>query len=106
MSDHLAASAANDVPSTYDVIVVGLGGLGAATTCHLARAGQRVLGIEQFGLGHDRGASHDTSRILRHSYHRADYVRLTKQAYADWADLEQVSGRQLVTTTGGLDLCP
>jgi sarcosine oxidase len=100
------ASAAADVPSTYDVIVVGLGGLGAATTCQLARAGQRVLGIEQFELGHDRGASHDTSRILRHSYHRPDYVRLTKQAYADWTALEEASGQQLVTTTGGLDLCP
>jgi sarcosine oxidase len=99
-------TAASDVPSTYDVIVVGLGGLGAATTCQLAWAGQRVLGIEQFELGHDRGASHDTSRILRHSYHRPDYVRLTMEAYADWAALEETSGQQLVMTTGGLDMCP
>jgi sarcosine oxidase len=101
----LAAETA-DVPSTYDLIVVGLGGLGAATTCQLAWAGQRVLGIEQFRLGHDRGASHDTSRILRNSYHRPDYVRLSRQAYADWSKLEEASGQQLVTTTGGLDLCP
>ena len=100
------AEAATDVPSTYDVIVVGLGGLGAATTYHLARAGARVLGVEQFALGHDRGASHDTSRILRHSYHRPDYVRLSLQAYADWAELEQAAGQRLVTTTGGIDLCP
>ena len=35
----------------------------------LARRGHSVLGLEQFELGHHRGASHDTSRILRHSYH-------------------------------------
>lgn len=104
MSDY--PTDAVDVPPAYDAIVVGLGGLGAATTYHLARAGVRVLGIEQFALGHDRGASHDSSRILRHSYHRPDYVRLTQHAYADWAHLEEASGRQLVTTTGGLDLCP
>ncbi|MFF7178612.1 N-methyl-L-tryptophan oxidase [Streptomyces sp. NPDC008121] len=90
----------------YDVVVVGLGGLGSAAAWHLAAAGHRVLGIEQFELGHDRGASHDTSRILRHSYHRPDYVRLTKDAYADWAHLERSAGRTFVTRTGGLDLCP
>jgi monomeric sarcosine oxidase len=95
-----------DVPSTYDVIVVGLGALGAATSSHLAWSGQRVLGLEQFALGHARGASHDTSRILRHSYHRPDYVRLTKEAYTDWAYVEEISGERIVTTTGGLDLCP
>ncbi|MDX3342665.1 N-methyl-L-tryptophan oxidase [Streptomyces baarnensis] len=91
---------------SFDVIVVGLGGLGSATAWHLARSGRRVLGLEQFTFGHDRGASHDTSRILRHSYHRPDYVRLTRHAYADWSDLERESGERLVTRTGGVDLCP
>ena len=65
-----------------------------------------MLGLEQFALGHGRGASHDTSRILRHSYHTPEYVRLTVQAYADWADLEEVSAQRLVTVVGGLDLFP
>jgi monomeric sarcosine oxidase len=86
--------------------VVGLGALGSATAYALARAGHRVVGLERFPLGHELGASHDASRILRHSYHRADYVRLTQDAYADWADLERVSGEDLVTLTGGLDLFP
>ena len=89
-----------------EYIVVGLGALGSATAYALARAGHRVVGLERFALGHELGASHDTSRILRHSYHRADYVRLTHDAYADWADLERVSGEDLVTMTGGLDLFP
>jgi sarcosine oxidase len=91
---------------TFDVIVVGLGGLGSAAAWHLAESGHRVLGLEQFALGHDRGASHDTSRILRHSYHRPDYVRLTRAAYADWEHAEQAAGERFVTQTGGLDLCP
>ena len=90
----------------YDVVVVGLGALGSAAALHLARRGQRVLGLERFELGHRRGASHDTSRILRHSYHTPAYVRLTQEAYDDWAQLERWSGEQLVTVTGGLDLFP
>ena len=90
----------------YDAVVVGLGALGSAAAMHLARGGQRVLGLERFELGHKRGASHDTSRILRHSYHTPGYVRLTQEAYADWADLERWSGEQLVNVVGGLDLFP
>ncbi len=89
-----------------DYVVVGLGGLGSAATWELARRGHRVLGLERFGLGHARGASHDASRILRQSYHSPEYVRLTQEAYADWARLEQESGEHLVTTVGGLDLFP
>ena len=87
-------------------MVVGLGALGSSAAMHLARRGQRVLGLERFELGHRRGASHDSSRILRHSYHTPAYVRLTQEAYADWAALERWSGEQLVTVTGGLDLFP
>ncbi len=90
--------------NTY--VVAGLGALGSATAMELARRGHHVVGLERFELGHDRGASHDTSRILRHSYHTPDYVRLTQDAYADWARLEQDSGSTLVTTVGGLDLFP
>ncbi|WP_168929536.1 N-methyl-L-tryptophan oxidase [Nocardioides sp. GY 10113] len=90
----------------YDAVVVGLGALGSAAAWQLARRGLSVLGLEQFELGHARGASHDTSRILRHSYHTAEYVRLTQEAYADWADLSAAAGRDLVTVVGGLDLFP
>jgi sarcosine oxidase len=91
---------------TYDLVVVGLGALGSSTAWHAARRGLRVLGLEQFELGHDRGASHDTSRILRHSYHTPAYVGLTFDAYEDWADLEDATGETFVTITGGLDLFP
>ncbi len=89
-----------------EYVVVGLGALGSATCYELARRGHRVLGLERFELGHTRGASHDTSRIVRHSYHTPAYVRLTLAAYEDWARLERAAHRRLVMPTGGLDLFP
>jgi sarcosine oxidase len=92
----------------YDVIVVGLGGIGSAAAYRLAAAGggRRILGLEQFELGHDRGASSDVSRITRLSYHRREYVELAIEAQVAWRDVEQASGDTIVTLTGGLDLAP
>ncbi len=90
----------------YEYVVIGLGGLGSAAAYFLAKRGCSVLGLEQFEFAHSRGASHDTSRILRHSYHTPEYVALTFAAYDDWAMLEVDSGEQLVTQVGGLDLFP
>jgi len=89
-----------------DVIVVGGGALGSATAWQLARRGVDVILLERFDFGHRNGASHDTSRILRRSYHTPGYVRLAGEAYEDWALLEHESGESLVTTTGGLDFFP
>ncbi|MDO8364456.1 MAG: N-methyl-L-tryptophan oxidase [Actinomycetota bacterium] len=88
------------------VAVVGLGGLGSAAAYSLARRGADVIGFEQFELGHVRGASHDHSRIIRRSYHTPHYVRLTADAYRAWRDVENHSGQQVITTTGGIDLFP
>ena len=89
-----------------DVIVLGLGGIGGAAAYWLARRGARVIGLEQFELGHDRGESQDHSRIIRLSYHDAAYVRLAQAAYASWAEVSEEAGTRLVLETGGLDLYP
>lgn len=92
--------------SGANVAIVGLGGLGSSAAWEATRRGYTVIGFEQFALGHERGASHDTSRILRHSYHTPHYVDLTFRAYDAWAQLENESGVKLVTQTGGVDLFP
>ena len=91
----------------YDSIVLGLGrvrqrgGLLAGPA-----AGQGVLGLEQFELGHVRGESQDHSRIIRLSYHAPHYVEMAKHAFTAWHEVERDSGEQLVLRTGGLDLGP
>jgi sarcosine oxidase len=93
--------------SSYDVIVIGLGGIGSAAAYRLAATpGMRILGLEQFELGHDRGASQDVSRITRRSYHRREYVELAITAQAAWREVEQAAGETILTMTGGLDLAP
>ena len=91
----------------WDAVVIGLGGFGSAAAYWLStRPGVRVLGLEQFEFDHPNGASQDHSRIIRLSYHRRDYVRLAKRAYATWAEVEAASGARIITTTGGIDLYP
>ncbi|MEO5704269.1 MAG: N-methyl-L-tryptophan oxidase [Candidatus Limnocylindrales bacterium] len=93
--------------NAYDAIVVGLGGIGSAAAYRLADTpGRRILGLEQFELGHDRGASQDVSRITRLSYHRREYVELAIRAQAAWRDIERASGETIITLSGGLDLAP
>jgi sarcosine oxidase len=91
----------------YDTIVVGLGAMGSATLYHLARRGQRVLGLDQFAQGHTQGSSHGDSRIIREQYFEHPlYVPLVQRAYQLWRDLEQETGASLITITGGLMIGP
>src|SRR5579872_1929913 len=53
----------------YDVIVIGVGGMGSAALYHLARRGKRVLGIERFAIPNEMGSSHGVTRVIRLPYH-------------------------------------
>jgi sarcosine oxidase len=88
----------------HDAIVLGLGGMGSAALCHLARRGARVLGIEQFDVAHDRGSSHGLTRIIRLAYYEHEsYVPLLRRSWALWRDLERETGRRLLHITGSID---
>jgi sarcosine oxidase len=91
----------------FDVVVCGLGAMGSAALHHLARRGQRVLGLERHAPGHDRGSSHGSTRIIRLGYfeHPA-YVPLLRRAYALWRELEAASGRRLLHVTGIAEIGP
>jgi sarcosine oxidase len=92
------------MPQHYRVIVIGCGAIGAATAYWLSRrlGGGAVLALEQYDLGHDRGASEDHSRVIRHTYSRTDLTALTPAAYQSWNVAERETGLQLVHRTGGL----
>ncbi|HEV8624098.1 MAG TPA: N-methyl-L-tryptophan oxidase [Acidimicrobiia bacterium] len=86
---------------TYDVIVVGLGGMGSAAAYHLARRGRRVLGFERFIAAHDRGSSHGSSRLIRQAYFEDPaYVPLVLRAYELWRELEAAADTELLLITG------
>jgi sarcosine oxidase len=87
--------------TNFDCIVLGVGGFGSGALYHLARRGARVLGIEQFGVAHDRGSSHGETRIIRKAYfEHPDYVPLLHRAYELWHELEHETGRQLLHSVG------
>ncbi len=87
----------------HDAIVVGLGGMGSAAAYHLAARGEKVLGLERHAPAHDKGSSHGESRIIRQAYFEgAEYVPLLLRAYELWEQLEEETGQELMTLTGGL----
>lgn len=92
---------------SFDVIVLGAGGMGSAACFELARRGLKVLALEQFGLVHDRGSSHGHTRIIRTAYaeHPA-YVPLARRAFERWYELEQLTGRHLLTECPCLNAGP
>jgi sarcosine oxidase len=93
--------------NSFDVIVLGVGGMGSAACFELARRGRRVLGLEQFPLVHARGSSHGHTRIIRTAYYEHPaYVPLVRRAFEKWYDLEQLTGRHLLTECRCLNVGP
>jgi monomeric sarcosine oxidase len=91
----------------YDVIVLGTGGVGSAAAYQLAKRGAKVLGIDRFAGGHDRGSSHGQTRVIRQAYfEHPDYVPLLLRAYELWRELEAETGVDLLRQVGLLQVGP
>jgi sarcosine oxidase len=91
----------------FDVVVCGLGAMGSAAALHLTRRGQRVLGLERFAPGHDRGSSHCGTRIIRLGYfEHPSYVPLLRRTYELWRELADACGKPLLHITGILEIGP
>ena len=92
-----------DVHKNWDVIVVGLGAMGAATLYQLAKRGVRVLGVDRFHPPHDQGSSHGDTRITRLALGEgAHYLPLARRSHEIWRELEAATGRTLFRQVGGL----
>jgi sarcosine oxidase len=87
----------------YDLIVLGTGGVGSAALFHAARRGLKVLGLDRFPPGHNRGSSHGETRMIRLSYfEHPDYVPLLRRSYTLWDELDPA----LLQRTGVLYVGP
>jgi sarcosine oxidase len=88
----------------YDVIVVGVGGMGSTAAYHLAFRGAETLGLERFDIPNDQGSSHGITRSIRKGqYEDPEYVPLAERSYELWGELEDATGRDLLQVTGGID---
>jgi len=88
----------------YDVIVIGVGGMGSAAVYHLARRGLKVLGLERYDIPHSMGSSHGVTRIIRLAYYEhPSYVPLLRRSYELWRELEKEFGEKLLYITGSID---
>lgn len=91
--------------TTFDVIVAGVGGMGAATCWQLARRGKRVLGLDRYDIPNAMGSSHGVNRIIRLAYfEHPSYVPLLRRAYELWRETEALAGEQLLFITGSMDI--
>jgi sarcosine oxidase len=91
--------------STFDVIVIGTGGVGSSALSHLSRRGVHALGIDRFPPGHDRGSSHGHTRVIRLAYfEHPDYVPLLRRAYDLWRELEETREEKLYHQVGVLQV--
>jgi len=87
----------------YNVIVVGLGAMGSAVVYQLAKAGIKVMGIDQYNPPHVHGSTHGDTRITRLAIGEgAQYIPLVRRSHELWREIEQESGESLLIQCGGL----
>ena len=86
-----------------DVVVIGAGMAGAATTWSLARRGRSVVLVDRFARGHDRGSSHGAERIFRFGYTDPAYVTLAQESLTGWHQLQTGTADPLLHATGVVD---
>ena len=89
------------MPTSFDIIVIGVGSMGSSACYYLAKRGYKVLGLEQFDISHEFGSHAGQSRIIRKAYfEHPDYVPLLERAYRNWETLEWETDTQLYYETG------
>ena len=91
----------------YDVVIVGLGVMGAAAAWSAAKRGVSVLGVDARAAGHTFGSSHGKTRATRESYFESpEYAPLAREAHRLWRMLEAEAKTDLLTMSGGAYLGP
>ncbi len=91
----------------YDLIVVGLGAMGAAALYQASKRGASVLGIDRYAPPHTLGSSHGDTRITRNAIGEGEiYMPFIRRSNEIWRELEAKTGRRLFHKSGGLIIAP
>ncbi len=86
-----------------NIIVIGAGISGLCIAANLAARGASVTLLDQGDIPHNRAASFDQHRIIRHMYPASDaYGRLVDRAFTAWDGLWSRLGRMHLAETGVL----
>ena len=87
----------------FDVIVVGLGAMGAATLHRARQEGLQVLGIDRHRPPHTFGSTHAETRITRLAVGEgAPYLPFVRRSHEIWREIQAASGATLLHECGGL----
>jgi sarcosine oxidase / L-pipecolate oxidase len=87
----------------YDVIVVGGGVLGLSAAYNCAKAGKKVLVLEEYEFFNQNGSSADFCRMWRVMYTGVYYARMALATSPLWDQLEAELGQKLIDKSGLLN---
>jgi sarcosine oxidase len=86
-----------------EIVIVGLGAMGAAAAYQLSKHDSPVVAFEQFSVGHSLGSSHGESRIIRQAcFEHPSYAPLSLRAYELLNELDARTGDRHFVQCGGL----
>jgi sarcosine oxidase len=84
-------------------VVVGLGAMGSATAYQLARRGASLVGLDRYAPPHTHGSTHGETRVTRQAIGEgAEYSPFAMRSHEIWREIEQATGSDLLTVTGGV----
>lgn len=90
-------------PGLVDLVVVGLGAMGAAVALQAAKQGLSVVGVDRFDPPHTMGSTHAETRVTRLAVGEGEqYLPFVARSHELWRELEQDSGEALLHQCGGL----
>lgn len=91
----------------YDVIIVGAGSMGLASSYYLTKEKKKVLLIDAFTPPHDKGSHHGETRLIRYAYGEGPkYVPFALRAKSCWEELATLTEREIFRQVGILNFTP
>ncbi|MGM7778855.1 FAD-dependent oxidoreductase [Arthrobacter sp. KNU-44] len=85
--------------------VIGLGSIGSMALWQASRLTDSVVGFEAQSPGHARSAAGGDTRLFRMIYRgNPSYYPILQRSRSLWAELEEESGRDILTRCGGLSI--